>query len=65
MSRIKSELKKGFTTGTCAQAAAKGAGLMLVTQRLLRKVEVETPCGAKLFLKLIDQKIEKESAFCE
>lgn len=64
MSRIKSELKKGFTTGTCAQAAAKGAGLMLVTQRLLRKVEVETPRGAKLSLKLIDQKIKKESAFC-
>lgn len=64
MSRIKSELKKGFTTGTCAQAAAKGASLMLVTQRLLRKVEVETPSGAKLNLGLIDQKIEKESAFC-
>ena len=59
-----SALKKGFTTGTCAQAAAKGASLMLLTQRLLRKVKVDTPSGVKLNLGLIDQKIEKESAFC-
>lgn len=64
MSRIKSKLKKGFTTGTCAQAAAKGAGLMLLTQKTLERVEVKTPCGANLFLKLVDQRIEKESAFC-
>ncbi|MCQ9207495.1 MAG: cobalt-precorrin-5B (C(1))-methyltransferase CbiD [Omnitrophica bacterium] len=64
MSKIKNAFRNGFTTGTCAQAAAKGAGFMLRTQKLLKRVKVETPSGVKLLLKLIDQKIEKESAFC-
>lgn len=57
-------MKKGFTTGTCAQAASKGAAIMLTTKRLLRMVEVETPSGMTLNLNLIDQKINEDSAYC-
>lgn len=59
-----SALRKGFTTGTCAQAAAKGAAIMLTTKRLLRRVEIETPSGTILNLSLIDQKINEDSAYC-
>lgn len=59
-----SALKTGFTTGTCAQAAAKGAAIMLTTQRLIKMVEVETPSGIKLDLKLIDQEIGEDFARC-
>ncbi len=57
-------MKKGFTTGTCAQAAAKAAASMLTTGKLLKKVRVETPSGTPLNLNLIDQKIKKTSASC-
>lgn len=58
------ELKYGFTTGTCAQAAAKGASLMLLTRKLIEEIEVETPAGKKLVLRLIGQKIGKNFASC-
>lgn len=57
-------LKKGYTTGTCAQAATKAACLMLIGQNPLEKVEVITASGVKLQLKLGDQKIRKNSASC-
>ncbi|MBI4335432.1 MAG: cobalamin biosynthesis protein CbiD [Candidatus Omnitrophica bacterium] len=57
-------LKKGYTTGTCAQAATKAACLMLTGQKPLGKVEVITASGVKLRLKLGDQKIRKNSASC-
>lgn len=57
-------MKKGFTTGTCAQAAAKAAAAMLTTGKLLKKVRIETPSGTSLNLNLIGQKIKKYSASC-
>lgn len=54
----------GFTTGTCAQAAAKGAAIMLTTKKLLKDVLVRTPSGDNLKLELIDQKIKNDSASC-
>lgn len=58
------KFKKGFTTGTCAQAAAKASCIMLVTGRLAKSVEVETPKGVKLNLKIIDQKIGRDFTQC-
>lgn len=57
-------MKKGFTTGTCAQAASKGAALMLTTKKLISEVTVNVPSGDKLVLKLINQKIKNNSASC-
>ena len=61
---LKGKLKKGFTTGTCAQAAAKAASMMLATQMVVKSVEVETPKGVKLNLKIVGQKIGRDFAQC-
>lgn len=60
----KEKLRKGFTTGTCAQAAAKAASLMLINKREVESVDVETPKGMHLILKVIDQKIGRNFAQC-
>lgn len=59
-----SHLRKGFTTGTCAQASAKASAMMLVTKKLLEWVEVETPSGVKLQLPLIDPETGEDYAKC-
>ena len=43
-------LAKGYTTGTCAQAATKAAMQMLLTGKRCEKVQVELPQGSKLLL---------------
>ncbi len=57
-------LRKGFTTGTCAQAATKGACIMLTQRKQLGRVEVITPSGVKLSIRLIDQEIGDDFAKC-
>lgn len=57
-------MKNGFTTGSCAQAAAKGAFLMLVRGKIVQSAAIETPSGVKLRLPLVDQKIGGRSAAC-
>ena len=57
-------MKNGFTTGTCAQAAAKGACLMLANQETVEEVEVKTPSGVKLNIGLLDQQIGIDFAEC-
>lgn len=58
------KLKKGFTTGTCAQAAAKGACMMLATRRLVDEVKIGTPSGVRLNIELIEQQIGRDFAKC-
>jgi len=58
------KLKKGYTTGTCAQAAAKAAAIMVTTGKIVKSVEVELPRGEKLYLPLIEQKIGENFAEC-
>ena len=57
-------MRNGYTTGTCAQAAAKGACLMLATQMVVDGVEVTTPSAKKLSLGLVDQQLGKDYAKC-
>ena len=57
-------LRRGYTTGTCAQAAAKAAAIMLTTGKIIKSVEVELPRGEKLYLPLIGQKIGENFAEC-
>lgn len=58
------KLRKGYTTGTCAQAAAKASGLMLAKRKKIESVEVETPSGLRLHLLIIDPVIGEEFAKC-
>lgn len=58
------KLRYGYTTGACAQAAAKGAALMLMSQKLLKSVNIKIPSGKRLNLKLIGQKIGKNFVRC-
>lgn len=60
----KHKLVWGFTTGTCAQAAAKAAGLMLINKKVINSVDVETPNGVRLNLNIVGQKIGRNFAEC-
>lgn len=50
----KKELAKGYTTGTCAQAATRAAMQMLFTDEKVEQVSVELPQGEKLQLDITD-----------
>ena len=58
------ELRKGFTTGTCAQAAAKAAVMMLTSGKIVETVEILTASGAELNISLSDQEIGDSFACC-
>ena len=57
----KKELAKGYTTGTCAQAATKAAMQMLFTGEKVRQIQVELPQGEKLCLDIEDIQREYKS----
>ena len=48
------KLRKGYTTGACAAAAAKAAALMLLCGEEIRLVEIGNPQGERLYLPLSD-----------
>lgn len=50
-------LAKGYTTGTCAQAATKAAMWMLMTGKSCEKVQIELPQGGKLALDICEIRI--------
>ncbi len=58
------ELRKGYTTGTCAQAASKAAALMLTENRIINSIEVLLPCGKTLDISVDNQKISENYAIC-
>ena len=51
-------LAKGYTTGTCAQAATKAAMQMLFTGEKVEKISVELPKGERLQLDIVDIRME-------
>ena len=58
---MKQELRQGYTTGTCAQAATKAAIKMLLgieSGERMKSVQVELPKGKKMNLEIEDFKIK-------
>ena len=58
------KLKCGYTTGSCATAAAKAAAKMLLSGEVVESSDIVTPSGVELSLEVHDPKISKESASC-
>jgi len=57
-------LRTGYTTGSCAAAAAKAAAYMLINNRFIEQVEIDTPKGWKLKLDVNNPVITREYASC-
>ncbi|WP_343529154.1 cobalt-precorrin-5B (C(1))-methyltransferase CbiD [Yokenella regensburgei] len=55
-------LRKGYTTGSCATAAAKVAALMVLRQHVIRQISIVTPSGVTLCLNVESPHIEGEQA---
>ena len=58
------KLYYGYTTGTCAAAAAKAAALMLATRRTVPYVDILTPKGIALNLEVLEPVLEETHARC-
>ena len=57
-------LRRGYTTGSCAAAAAKAAAEMLLAQRQVDSVALTTPNGVALILDVTDAVVDIDCAKC-
>lgn len=57
-------MRYGFTTGSCAAAAAKACAYMLLTGKEKRKIEIQTPKGIPFVAELLDIKRGEKSVSC-
>lgn len=57
-------MRYGFTTGSCAAAAAKAAAYMLLTGKMKRKITIETPKGIPYTAKLVDISRKEREVSC-
>lgn len=57
-------LRCGYTTGSCAAAAAKAAAYMLCTGERTDRVSIVTPSGEMLTLDVLDASLDGDSAVC-
>lgn len=58
------KMRCGYTTGTCASAAAKAATYMLLSREEVKNVEVTTPKGVSLVLPVIETEREENYVSC-
>lgn len=58
------KLKSGYTTGTCATAAAKAATLMIFSGEEVNKISVNLPSGEKMSIDIIDSSFTCQGASC-
>lgn len=64
INRGNQKLRCGFTTGSCAAAAAKAAAVMLATQSEIDKIQLTTPAGIVFEAKIENAFYDSESACC-
>lgn len=57
-------LRCGYTTGSCATAAAKAAAIMLQTKEIIKYVEIDTPANIVLKLEVHNPIITEEYVTC-
>ena len=58
------KLRLGYTTGSCAAAAAKAAAYMLLTGRPKDTIDLLTPKGIRLHLTVEEIKITSSEVSC-
>ena len=58
------QLRRGFTTGSCAAAAAKAATAMLLNENEINTVRLVTPDGTGLDLDITDIKTAADRVSC-
>lgn len=58
------KLRTGYTTGSCAAAAASAACRLLKDQALIETVTIDTPKGIALTLQPVDQQFTQDQARC-
>ncbi|WP_394698262.1 cobalt-precorrin-5B (C(1))-methyltransferase CbiD [uncultured Ilyobacter sp.] len=58
------KLRYGYTTGSCATAAAKGAVEALFTGKFKESVKIDTPFGWELDLQITETELDRDRAVC-
>ena len=58
------KLRLGYTTGSCAAAAAKAAAWMLLTGKRKEHIQLDTPKGISLNLAVLQISMEKDTVSC-
>lgn len=64
MIRNQKKLRFGYTTGSCAAGAARGAARLLLGEDEISEVELMTPKGILLHLEILDRKRSENAASC-
>ena len=62
--RNQKKLRFGYTTGSCAAGAARGAAELLLGEDEIEAAELMTPKGILLHLELLDMKRDENAASC-
>ena len=57
-------MRYGFTTGSCAAAAAKAAAYMLLSGKMKEEITIQTPKGIPFHAQMVDIQRNEKSVIC-